>query len=268
MALPAYAMNQSNFPEMYETHLVGTLFRPFAERVLDQTDIVPGNRVLDVACGTGIVARLAKQRIGDSGFVAGVDISPGMLSVARRVAPDIEWREGNASALPLLDGEIFDVVTCHQGLQFFPDKPAAVRQMQRALKPKGRIAIATWHNDAEMPFLAELRRIAEDHLGPIHDNRFGFGDPAALESLLHDAGVQDLRVTSIHREVRFPDRTFLRLNAMAFVGMSAAGKEMDEQKRNQVIAAILDESVAAAKAFHDEDGLAFEMRTLLATGVC
>lgn len=251
---------------MYEHQLVGPLFRPFAEAVLDLAALAPGHRVLDVACGTGIVARLAKQQVGDSGFVAGVDLSRGMLAVARRIAPDIEWREGDASALPLLDGEVFDVVTCHQGLQFFPDKLAAVRLMRRALKPGGRLAIATWHNDTEMPFLAELRRIAENRLGPISDNRFGFGDPAALHSLLHDAGLQDIRVSSIHREVRFPDRTFLRLNTMAFVGMSAAAKEMDEQKRNQAIEAILKESVTAAKAFRAGDGLAFEMRTILATG--
>lgn len=252
---------------MYEQHLVGPLFRPFAEAVLNHTALAPGHRVLDVACGTGIVARLARQQVGDAGHVAGVDLSRGMLGVARRLAPDIEWREGDVAALPLLEGETFDAVTCNQGLQFFPDKPAAVRHMRRALKPGGRIAIATWHNDSEMPFLAQLRRIAEKHLGPIQDNRFAFGDPAAMESLLRDAALRDIRVSSIHRDLRFPDRAFLRLNAMAFLGMSAA-REMGEQKRNQAIEAILEESEAAAKACQAGDGLAFEMRTILATGVC
>jgi SAM-dependent methyltransferase len=268
MTLSAYAIQPSSFPEIYETHLVGPLFRPFAEKLLDETALVPGNHVLDVACGTGIVARLARQRLGDSGRVAGVDSNPGMLSVARRVAPDIEWREGKATELPLRDGESFDIVTCHQGLQFFPDKPAAVEQMRRALKPGGSIAIATWANDSEMPFLAGLRRIAEEHLGPIHDNRYGFGDPAAMESLLRGAAFHDIRVWSVHCELFFPGSTFLWLNATAFIGMSAAGKELDEEKRNQVLGAILEKSTAAAKDFQREDGLAFEMRSLFATGVC
>ncbi|MCO5108730.1 MAG: class I SAM-dependent methyltransferase [Burkholderiaceae bacterium] len=127
MSLPAYAMNLSSFPETYERCLVGPLFRPWAETILDDVDLAPGDRVLDVACGTGIVARLARERLGEAGRVVGVDISPAMLAVARTAAPAIDWREGDACALPLRDAEKFDVVVCQQGLQFFPDKPAGAR---------------------------------------------------------------------------------------------------------------------------------------------
>src|SRR5687768_12626895 len=123
MTLPSYAMNQPSFPEMYERWLVGSLFRPWAEMTLDEVELSPGDRVLDIACGTGIVARVAKERLGDAGHVAGIDISPDMLAVARAVAPAIDWRQGSASALPLHDGEQFNVVVCQQGLQFFPEKP-------------------------------------------------------------------------------------------------------------------------------------------------
>ena len=118
MALPEYAMNASSFPQMYEQWLVGPLFRPYAEVLVERARLTPADRVLDVACGTGIVARLAAQRIGDNGLVVGVDISPQMLAVARTVAPEIDWREGDVSALPVADGERFDVVLCQQGLQF------------------------------------------------------------------------------------------------------------------------------------------------------
>jgi len=81
--------------------------------------------VLDIACGTGIVARVAEERLGGAGYFVGIDLSPEMLAVARAVAPGIDWREGNASSLPLREREQFDVVVCRQGLQFFSDKPAA-----------------------------------------------------------------------------------------------------------------------------------------------
>src|SRR5690349_7068610 len=141
MSLP---FAQQSFPEMYEQALVGPMFSLWADPLLDEAGLGPGDRVLDVACGTGIVARRARARLGAAGTVVGVDINPGMLAIARRVAPDVEWREGSASALPLQPNERFDVVTCQQGLQFVPDRGAAVHEFRRALAPTGRVAISTW----------------------------------------------------------------------------------------------------------------------------
>ena len=127
MSLPGFAL-QASFPEMYERLLVGPLFRPWAELTLEEVALAPGDRVLDVACGTGIVARVASERLEGAVRVVGVDVSPDMLAVARAAAPAIDWREGDAARLPLGEGEAFDVVVCQQGLQFFPDKPAAARR--------------------------------------------------------------------------------------------------------------------------------------------
>ncbi|RUV66301.1 methyltransferase domain-containing protein, partial [Mesorhizobium sp. M5C.F.Ca.IN.020.14.1.1] len=164
MTLPSYAMNQASFPQMYERWLVGPLFRPWAEMALDELELSSGDRLLDIACGTGIVARVARERLGEAGYIVGVDISPDMLAVARAVESAIDWRQGNAGELPLRNGETFDVVVCQQGLQFFPDRPAAAAQMRRALAKGGRLAIAMWRPDDEIPFFRELRRVAERHL--------------------------------------------------------------------------------------------------------
>src|SRR5690606_32938969 len=110
--------------------------------------------------------------------IVGVDVNPEMLAVARRIAPGIDWREGNATELPLREDERFDVVVCQQGLQFFADKPAAAAQLRRALETGGRLAVATWRPDSEIPLFLELRRTAERHLGPITDFRHGYGDAA------------------------------------------------------------------------------------------
>lgn len=266
MSLPAYAMSQASFPEMYERALVGPLFQPWAESLLDLTRVAAGDRVLDVACGTGIVARLAKQRVGDGGRVVGIDISAPMLAVAAKIAADVEWREGDAAALPLGDADRFDVVLCQQGLQFFPDKESAVREMRRVLAPGGRLAIATWRPLEEMPFLRDLHAIGERHVGTIVDQRHNFADGAALAAMLTAVGLTDVRVETRSRTTRFADGgVFVRMNAMALVGMSKAASSMDDGARAKALAAIADEGVAVLPGYSGAEGLAFEMTTNVAT---
>lgn len=266
MTLPNYAMNQQGFPEMYERWLAGPLFKPWAELTLDEMKLSPRDRVLDIACGTGVVARAARERLGDAGYVVGIDISPDMLAVARAVAPSVEWREGNAGALPLNEGEQFDVVICQQGLQFFPDKLAAAAQMRRALAKGGRLAVTTWLSDDEVPFFRELRQVAERHLGAIADQRYSYGDPALLAGLLREAGFHDVRLRRLSRTIRFDEGApFVRLNTMALVGMSAVGKAMNDQERQGVVDSIVSESVCVLQPYTDGSRLAFELSSNLAT---
>jgi ubiquinone/menaquinone biosynthesis C-methylase UbiE len=266
MTRPSYALDQASFPEMYERWLVGPLFRPWAELIVTAVELSSGDRVLDVACGTGIVARCAAEVLGDAAYIVGVDISSDMLAVAHAVAPTIDWRTGDAGALPLREGEQFDAVICQQGLQFFTDKPGAAAQMRRALGKNGRLAVATWRSDDESPFLQELRQIAERHLGSIADQRYSFGDTDALEALLRRAGFHEVRSRTVSRTANFEDGApFLRLNTMAFVGMSSVGRAMGEQERKDAIAAIVSDSAPVLQSYSTESGLAFEMRANVAT---
>lgn len=265
MTLPSYAMNQQSFPEMYERWLAGPLFRPWAEITLDEVQLTQGDRLLDIACGTGVVARAARERLGNAGSVVGIDISPDMLAVARAMAPDVDWREGSADALPLYDGELFNVVVCQQGLQFFSDKPAALLEMRRALANGGRLATTTWLSDDEVPFFGELRRIAERHLGPIADTRHSLGDAALIESLFREAGFNDVQVKKISRTIRFDDDApLLRLNTMALVGMSESGKGMSDQERKEVVETIVNESAPMLQTYTVGSGLAFDLPVHLA----
>lgn len=251
---------QLSFPEIYEQALVGPLFRPWVEQLLDDVELAPGDRILDIACGTGIVARLAKKRLSGTGKAVGVDLNPHMLAVARKVAPDIDWREGDASALPLLDNERFEVVVSQQGLQFFPDKPAAVRQMRSALAANGRLAVSTWRPDEEFPVLLELRHVAERHVGDLVDRRHGFGEANAVETLLRDAGFREVRSKTVSQTIRFDDGSvFVRLNAMALVGMSAASKDMSAEERGEIVAAIARDSADVVRRHTDEKGFAYEI---------
>lgn len=266
MNLPSYAMNQASFPEMYERHLVGPLFQPWAEMTVDELKLSPGDRLLDIACGTGIVARVAKRRVGDDALIVGIDLSPDMLAVARAVAPGIDWREGNASALPLHDEERFDAVVCQQGLQFFPDKSAAAAQMRRALAQGGKVAVATWRSEDEVPFFRALRQVAERDLGGIADQRYSFGDADPIGTLLRDAGFHEVRTRIVSFTIHFEDgASFTRLNSMALVGMSASAKAMHDEERKRVLEAITRESEPVLQSYSDGSGLAFELSTNLAT---
>jgi ubiquinone/menaquinone biosynthesis C-methylase UbiE len=134
-----------NAAENYERYFVPAIGTPFATTLLDAAGLHRGERVLDVACGTGVVTRLAAERVGPDGAVGGLDINPAMLAVARSVSSSgapIEWHEASAESLPLADGS-FDVVLSSLGLQFVSDKLSALGEMRRVLAPHGRLAIAT-----------------------------------------------------------------------------------------------------------------------------
>jgi ubiquinone/menaquinone biosynthesis C-methylase UbiE len=263
MSLP---FAQLSFPEIFEQALVGPLFRPWAGPLLDEVGLAPGDRLLDIACGTGIVARVARERLGDTGQIVGIDSSAGMLGVARRVAPAIDWREGDAGALPLRDDERFDAVVCQQGLQFFPDRAAAAREMRRALGPGGRLAVSTWRPDDEIPFGRALRTVAERHVGPINDRRHSFGDSRALEQLFRDAGFSNVRSKTVSLPIRFEDGSvFARLNAVALVGMSDGSKGMSDADRDALVGAITRESDEIVRRYSDGNGLVFELSTNVLT---
>jgi len=139
-----------NGAEAYERYLVPAVMARFADDLVES--VGPGDRVLDVACGTGIVARRAAAR---GATVVGVDVNAQMLDVARAADPAVEWIEADATALPLAD-DAFDIVLCQQGLQFMPDPAAALAEMRRVLAPGGRLTVSVWRPSETYETLAGL----------------------------------------------------------------------------------------------------------------
>jgi SAM-dependent methyltransferase len=176
---------EGNAAEAYERHLVPALFAPFAYRLLEAARPQPGERVLDVACGTGIVARLAAAR---GARTVGLDLNEPMIEVARATDPSLEWVTGDAAALPFPDGE-FDLVTCQAGLQFFPDRAAAVAEMRRVLAPHGRLAVLVWRAIEYQPAWLKLSEALDRHAGPetaaLMRAPFALSDAADLQELIH-----------------------------------------------------------------------------------
>jgi ubiquinone/menaquinone biosynthesis C-methylase UbiE len=255
-----------SFTEIYERVLVKPLFRPFAEELVARLRPTPGDSLIDVACGTGIAARVARERLGPGARIVGVDVAPAMLAVARNVDSTIDWRDGSATSLPVADDERFSLLTCHQGMQFFPDKPAAVREMRRVLAPGGRLAVATWLSLQDIPVALELNDIAERHVGKIVDMRHSLGDAGTLERLLTDAGFRDVRVDVFAHDVRFADGAlFARLNASAVIGMSDKGKALSEAERLALAGRIAADSQEAISRFTKNGEWVFPLATNIAT---
>jgi SAM-dependent methyltransferase len=192
---------------VYEELFVPALFQQWAARVADAAEIGAGQRVLDVACGTGVLARAAADRVGTDGAVTGVDVNDGMLAVARRHGPEIDWRTAPAEALPFED-RTFDAVVSQFGLMFFEDRPAALREMVRVLRPGGRLAVAVWDRLEASPGYAALadllRRLFGEDAAAALDAPFVLGDRALLASLFAGAGIAGAQIATVPGTARFP----------------------------------------------------------------
>ena len=190
----------------YEDLHVPALFRQWSPLVVDAAQVQVGSRVLDVACGTGVLAREAGLRVGDAGAVAGIDATPGMLTVANRLAPMIEWRHGLAESLPY-ESESFDAVVSQFGLMFFQDRAAALSEIMRVLVPGGRTAVAVWasleDSEAYPTEVDLLERLAGKPAADALRAPFVLGDRSKLATLVEAAGFASVEIATHHGTARF-----------------------------------------------------------------
>jgi len=191
----------------YEALFVPALFGQWAPKVADAAQIQPGQRVLDVACGTGILAREIASRIGSVGHVLGIDPSPGMVAVAKQLAPTVEWRDGVAESLPFPD-QSFEAVVSQFGLMFFTDRRQSLREMLRVLAPGGRLAVAVWDSLDNIPAYASevalLERTAGRQAADALRAPFVLGNRNDLATLFSEAGVASAEITTQHGTAQFP----------------------------------------------------------------
>lgn len=192
--------------EAYERLLAPTLFEQWTHRLADAVNIRPGQKVLDVACGTGILARTVAARVGPTGSVSGVDINPGMLAVARRIAPAIDWREGEAEALSYEDAS-FDAAVSQFGLMLFSAPEDALREMMRVLKPGGHLAVAVFDSLEKLPAYAAMADVYEHRVDTAVGNAlrlpFSMGDTNALASVFAGAGISSAVILTEEGKARF-----------------------------------------------------------------
>lgn len=252
--------------EAYERYLVRAIFASHAADLVGLAEPNPGERVLDVACGTGIVARTVAARVGPSGSVTGLDLNPAMLAMAREasssVSPAIEWREGNALSLPFPDAS-FDLVFCEQALQFFADRSLALREMRRVIAPRGRLALSVFRGLEHHAVYASLCDALERHAGPqagsMMRSPFALGDGEQVRALLAGAGFREVRIRLWFGSERFPSFEELLRREAASSPLAGPLSELDDGARDALIA----ELSSAMRAYVDDDGIAFPNDSLM-----
>ena len=242
--------------ELYERYPVRYILGPWAQALVARAGLKHDESVLDVACGTGVIARLAAHAVGPTGRVTGLDLNAGMLAVARSLpAPSgapITWIEGSAVAMNL-PSAAFDVVFCQQGLQFFPDRPAALCEMRRVLRPNGRAVLSVWRITGV--YHAAVMDALRAHVGAEVAARFSASrvvpDADELDRLAVDAGFRDVAIEACRMNTRLPavDRFVLAHLAATPVAGAVAAASVDARS------AVADHVRLALRAYADGDGV-------------
>jgi ubiquinone/menaquinone biosynthesis C-methylase UbiE len=197
---------------IYEDHLVPAMFGPFAVELIKLSFLEPSDKILDVACGTGILSRHTMDHLDTTsatmGRVVGIDINPKMLKMAHRLSfgKNIEWVEGSATLLPFADGS-FSLAMCQQGLQFFPDKLQSLKEMNRVLVSGGRIALSIWTSIKDSSSFDMLERLLQQIFGyeaaMIMHMPYSLSDPLEIYSLVKNSGFDDIEMREITKIVSF-----------------------------------------------------------------
>jgi len=196
MTTATYRHYSGTAAELYQSFFVPSIATPVSAELLRTAALLPGTRVVDVACGTGVVTRAAAEQIGPTGSVTGIDVAPDMISLAKTIPSDgapITWQEADAASLPLPD-ESYDVGLCQMGLMFMEDRAGALRELHRVLAPGGRVVVNT---PGRIQHLFEVMEQAiadnlDPGLGAFVSAVFSMPDPSVLAELLQEAGFSDV----------------------------------------------------------------------------
>jgi len=249
-----------NAAELYERYAVPYFLGPWVPALVECAALQPGERVLDVACGTGVVARLAAQKVGTTGHVTGLDLNPGMLAVARSLpqppgAPII-WIECSVVAMDVPDASC-DVVLCQQGLQFFPDRPAALREMHRVLVPGRRVVLSVWSK--ESPYSTAVTNAVGQHVSAEAAARIkapqalaDAGD-SALYRLMVEAGFAGVTIHSRTMITRLPVPEEFVLWHLAAMPVAAEVAALREDARTALVRDVR----TALLSYREDNGVAF-----------
>jgi ubiquinone/menaquinone biosynthesis C-methylase UbiE len=203
-----------------------------------------GERVLDIACGTGLVSFDAARKVGSNGHVLGIDISERMVEAAERRARELglsncTFRRMGAEDLALPDAA-FDAVFCALGLMYMPEPERALREMYRVLRPGGRVSLAVWGERSKCGWSAMFPIVDAEVASEVCPLFFRFGESDALARLCADAGFEEIKHRRIAAMLLFADAD--EACEAAFVGgpVALAWSRFDQKVRARVRARYLE----------------------------
>ena len=241
------------------------VMEPWTDDLIRSAGCRDGDRVLDVACGTGLVSGRISLVTGRFCSITGIDVNEGMLSVARR-NPQIEWHQGSATELPFADGS-FDVVLCQQGLQYFPDRAAAMRGMARVLAPGGRIALNVWGALSRQPFYVALVdgivEFLDEEAKSAFDIAFSLNTAGELRMLASDVGLQNISIRFEHRTMRYPAPDKMVAGFMVATPIASQFQALPSDRQR----AFADYVAERLAGYVDDAGLAVPMENHFLTAV-
>ena len=232
----------SYLAQSYERFMVPSLFAPWATYLVQRANPQLGERVLDIACGTGIVARTVAPRIGLQGIVIGLDVNPDMINMARTAAERdqiaIEWHTGPAEQIPFLD-ENFDLILCQFGLMFFTDRHAALKEMHRVLRKGGRVVLSVWQGIDRHPFYHMLHEVSLRHFGKSSVQAvFSLGSSDELRILLTESGFQQVEIEPMSIIAHFPQpEEFLAWELEVNPAEAPALQDLDKEAQQAIMTA-------------------------------
>ena len=244
MSATSNAAFVGSIPENYDRYLGRVLFDPYAADLVARLDLPESAAVLELACGTGIVTRRLRDRLGPTARLVVTDLNEAMLDyAARKLGPEatVEWKQADATELPF-DDQSFEAVVCQFGMMFFPDKERALRETYRVLKPGGIFLFSVWDKieNNQLPHIAHtiISRFFDDNPPDFYEVPFSFHDPEAIKSLVSAAGFKQIQVSLLPVEAVSSSARDTAKGLVHGNPVIAAIKDRDESSVPEIEAAV------------------------------
>lgn len=251
-------------PDAYEKYIVPAYTGAWAKEIVNRACLGEGEKVLDVACGTGLVARIASKKQSSTDLIYGIDVNEAMLKKAREIEAHINWHHSDVTDMPFSDNK-FDVILCQQGLQYFPNPSLALKEMRRVLAENGRILSSVWRPIKYSPFYESLCKVLEKYINAkaasMLSGAFSFGDHMKLKTLFSNAGFRSINVNIVIKQMSYsPFEEFVMGGIMATPFFKDI-QGMQESKRGE----LLTEIHKLNQDYIDDNGLVAPLESYIVT---